>query len=326
MGKTRAELNTPSDLATAITRCAGHVAALVSKELDALVRTARTLQEQYESRRTAEETRWQHMVLAIKTGPSLVLQWSRRRRIRRTATGRAWWWDTMPYDAKRRCCPIRALTANQPPEIAALIISTESAATEIRKNWQLVTRLRITATALMRLGQLAPAESPWLHLTGKNGSTILAQDHMQDPDSFATTVLMFVAALQDQLLRNGDALSQYVENNRSNKGYRLRSNRRGNSLDLAWYHGPAASRTTVTRRKNANITRLIATNSEDANLIRECEAAATVIRRAWAMCGQLIARAKEIEKLTKACAPRKLGEIAMGGLGGNPEAPPRSSK
>lgn len=324
MGKTHANLNAPPDLPTAIARCAGHVGALVVKECDALVRAARTLQENYERDRASDETRWRHMVLSIKTGPSLVLQWSQRRRIRRTATGRAWWWDTMPYDAKRRSCPIRTLTADQPPGVAALIARTEAAATQIRQQWHLATRLRITSAALMRLGEQAPIENPWLN-TARLHATPKRADQQQVPDSFATTVLMFVSALQDQLLRHASALSQYVEANRTSTSYRLRRNVRGNSLDLAWYHGAAAKRVTVTRRGDANIKRLIAAHGNDAVLIHECEGVAAIIRRAWATSGQLVIRANEIEKLTRTHASKKTGEVAFGPSAGNPEVHPRRS-
>ena len=56
-----------------------------------LIAAARDLQADYERQRDKSGFRWQELILVIKTPGTLMIEWSRRRRIRKTAAGRRWW-------------------------------------------------------------------------------------------------------------------------------------------------------------------------------------------------------------------------------------------
>lgn len=292
----------------------------VEEEQRALIQAARQLQARYQAERTDREMRAAHLELIIRIGCTLVIQWSRRRRIKRTPSGRKWWWDRMPYDAGRKTYPPRILVRGLSREEGRHVTDIEMEAQRLRERWAETTRFLITLRALCShaSGIQSP---PWI---GDHGDILLAAFPAIEPidehadiaiDTFGGSIALHLHALRAELIRDARALAGWVKQERTDSSLRLRVDIRGSSLDLAWYVGASpGERLPVTKSASTSkvaLGRLI--DPRDAHLVAEVERSARFLRVASSRLARLLAQTRTMRRReVEFAAGRRAFEFAMG--------------
>lgn len=268
-----------------------------------LVQAARELQSSYENDRERSTFPWQELILVIKATETLVIQWSRRRRIRRTKNGRRWWWDRMPYDAARKTYPIRHLIRGLSAEEANRIADVEATAQRLRERWAETTRFMMALRALRQAASQDRRPPPWVDPRGQRVTALPQPDFSGDHpdiaiDTFAGSLALMLHALRAELTRDARVLSVWAGQVRRTSPVRLRVNVRGNSLDIAWYAGASTpKRLAISARSQTALTTLARHAApEDVWLVTETEEAARLLRTAWAHTTKLLLQTRSMRR------------------------------
>ena len=255
-----------------------------------LIAAARDLQADYERERDKSGFRWQELILVIKTPGTLMIEWSRRRRIRKTAAGRRWWWDRMPYDADRKEFPVRHLLKCISNDDAKLVIEIEERARALRQRWAETTRLLISLRALERTCDLMNEPWPWVEAHGRVPRPGLPElltdwEHTDiDVDTFRGSLGLTAHGLRGRLLRDARALSAWVDETRSSSRVCLSVRLRVNALRVEWCVGSVPmKRLPVSVRFETATGRLMRHVSvTDQPMVTQVETRARHVRVAWA--------------------------------------------
>lgn len=254
-----------------------------------LIAAARDLQRDYESRRDKSGFRWQELILAIKTPRTLLIEWSRRRRIRKTPGGRRWWWSRMPYDADRKEFRFRHLLHGLSSDDANLVIEIETRARELRQRWAETTRLLISLCALERACAQMHEPWPWAD-AGRLPRPSLPEPSTDwahpdiDVNTFGGSLGLTAHGLRGRLLRDVRTLCDWVDQARSSPRICLGVTLRGNALRVEWRVPGAPMKRLPVSVRLETATRLLMRHvpQADQSLVSRAEMWARLVRAAWA--------------------------------------------